>query len=163
MLRDSVSPKFIIMAFVIAGALFLPYVYFFTDDIRPIPVQIDFVNDGAKIDSIGSSEVYFEQIEFRAENFNDFPVTLTEFTFDIYLDDELITSGKVIEHYDIDSNSEKFIYIYNQKIISQNFIDVFLLNGYKNNSFNAKGTANVTTPYPNLEYSWEYVTPVFVP
>ncbi len=163
MLRDSVSPRFILITFVIAGAIFLPYVYFFTDDIRPVPVQIDFVDNGMTIVFMGNSEAYFEKIEFKAENFNDFPVTLTEFTFNIYSDGELLTSGKVIADNYIDSGNEKIISVYNQKIISQTFIDVYSPDNKNKFSFNAKGTANVTTPYPDLEYNWESVNAIFLP
>ena len=163
MLRDSVSPRFILITFVIAGIIFLPYVYFFTDDIRPVPVQIDFVDNGVTIISMGNSEIYFEKIEFKAENFNDFPVTLTEFTFNIYSDGELLTSGKVIADNYIDSENEKIIYVYNQKIISQKFIDMYSSDNKNKFSFNVKGTANVTTPYPDLEYNWDSVNDISLP
>ena len=75
-------------------------------------MQIDFLDNGMTIVSMGNSEVYFEKIEFKAENFNDFPVTLTEFTFNIYSDGELLTSGKVIADNYIDSGNEKIISVY---------------------------------------------------
>ena len=88
---------------------------------------------------------------------------MTEFTFNIYSDGELLTSGKVIANNYIDSGNEKIISVYNQKIISQTFIDVYSLDNKNKFSFNAKGTANVTTPYPDLEYNWESINTIFLP